>query len=384
LACVAGRCTSPDGASPALDGATSDATGDAPTDTASGDAADGANGDAADGANGDAADGAPGTDATTDSGGSSDATVDDGSNPPGEGGSSAAEGGGADANGGDAAIADASSAGDGSDDASLQCPPGEQVCASGCADLTSDPFNCGVCDNACPSQICSNSQCVGATPGGLVFIGHDYRSTPSNTAQARVLANSVWLGPPRGPSLSDVEILSYERYADPAALNHIQAILAAHTPAGRTLHVTSTQTDADVAALSFATYSVLLVPDQTNAQGDVDLGALGTTWAAALSTFTHAGGIVIVLDGGTGAAQMPALVSGTGLLTITAQAPLATGTPVDVWAPGDAVGVGVLSPYAAGTNSVTVTTEANAGSVVYVVGPPTDAALSPIVVHKVF
>jgi hypothetical protein len=217
-----------------------------------------------------------------------------------------------------------------------------------------------------------------------VFIGHDYRAAVAGTAQSHVLANAVFLGPPRGAGSDDVEVLSYERYADANAVARVHSILAASTPAGRTLHITSTQTDADVSAMSFATYSVLLVADQSKAAASVDLGALGASWAPALAAFTQAGGIVVILDGGTGAAQMPALTSATGLLGVTGQAPLANGTPIHVWAPGDAVGVGVVSPYAAGANSVTVTTEPNGGNVSYVVGLPTDAAQSPVVVHKVF
>jgi hypothetical protein len=352
-ACVAGRCTWPDGE--IADAVAPDAT---PDGTATGDA-----------------------DATGDDDGPSEANAD-GSAADAPGNADGADATAADATPADAADADGAS--DDGADAAVQCAAGQQVCADGCTDLTSDPYNCGACGNVCPSQLCSQSACIGTTPGSLVFIGHDYRSTPQNTAQARVLANSVLLGPPRGPALNDIEVLSYERYADARAVARVQAILAAYTPAGRTLHITSTQTDADVAGLSFATYSVLLVPDQPNAQGDVDLGALGGSWANALSAFTQAGGIVVVLDGGTGAGQMPALVTGTGLLAVTAQAPLPSGTPIDVWAPGDAVGVGVVSPYAAGTNSVTVTTEANGGNVTYVVTMPTDAALSPVVVHKVF
>ena len=52
-------------------------------------------------------------------------------------------------------------------------------------------------------------------------------------------------------------------------------------------------------------------------------------------------------------------------------------------APWDAVGVGVVTPYAATASSTFVTTEANAGNVVYVVTGMGSGA-SPVVVHKVF
>jgi hypothetical protein len=136
--------------------------------------------------------------------------------------------------------------------------------------------------------------------------------------------------------------------------------------------------------LNFVYYQVLLIADQPNAPGGVDLGALGASWAPTLAQFTQRGGVVVVLDGGGGADQMPAMVTGTGLLTVTSDAPLATGTPLQVAAPGDALGIGVLNPYAAGVHSVSFVTEPPAGALVYVVVAPNDAGTRPpVVVHKV-
>lgn len=382
-ACIAGRCAAVDGAIPSpdgaadadasesIDGSTADATTpldaeDAEADTTLPDAT---------------SDGGPSDDSSVD-GAASDASddVDSGCNPPfdtpdhcGDCQTQCA-----------GATPRCAPDGAGSFVCAPPCDPGQEACGGVCTDVTSDPSNCSACGVVCPSQICSQSKCVGTTPGGIVFIGHDYQSTPAGTAQARVLANAVFLGEPRGPAADHVEVLSYERYADAANVAQIKALLAASTPAGRVLDITSTTNDGDVANLTFAAYSVLLIPDQSNASAGVDLGALGASWASALASFAQTGGVVVVLDGGTGAAQMPALVSGTGLLDITSQAPLATGTPIRVFSPGDAVGVGVVSPYAAGMSSVTVDTEPNGGNVVYVVGPSTDAALAPVVVHKVF
>ncbi|MGD0675921.1 MAG: hypothetical protein ABSC94_10910 [Polyangiaceae bacterium] len=285
---------------------------------------------------------------------------------------------------GERSAADGSNEGDGSTDApsidATSCPVGLSPCSGVCVDLTSDPFHCGECKTVCPSQICTGSACVGATPGSLVYIGHDYETTLPSTAQVRVLTNSVLLA-----QSQDIHILSYERYADPTAVANVKSIvLTATPPPGGTLDITDTVNDSDVTNISYPTYAVLLVEDQANAQGEVDLGMLGGQWAATLSAFTGAGGIVVVLDGGTGASQMPALVSGTGLLAVGGHSPLPTGTQVDVLSPADSVGLGVLSPYAVGTNSVTLETEANGGDVIYVVGLRGDAGAStPVVVHKV-
>jgi hypothetical protein len=40
------------------------------------------------------------------------------------------------------------------------CPPGWRCCGSGCADIESDPGNCGSCGNRCSSgQTCCNGRC---------------------------------------------------------------------------------------------------------------------------------------------------------------------------------------------------------------------------------
>ena len=55
------------------------------------------------------------------------------------------------------------------------------------------------------------------------------------------------------------------------------------------------------------------------------MAALGASWSATLTTFTQHYGIVVVLDGGTGVGEMPQLSTATGLLQVTAHAPVATG-----------------------------------------------------------
>jgi hypothetical protein len=311
----------------------------------------------------------------------------DGTNPDGpvaDGSTDGAVGDGASGDGTlpDGAAPDAATdgaAGDGSDGAQITCDGGLTPCDGVCVDLTSDPNNCGVCHRVCASQICTASNCVGTTPGDLLFIGHDFQTTAAGTAQARVLSNAVFLA-----QQTNLSVLSYEKYADAAAIARIHNIVTSSAPSGRTLTLTSTTNDGDVAALNFIDFQVLLIADQPNAQGDVDLGALGASWAPTLARFTQLGGVVVVLDGGGGAHQMPALVTATGLLTVTSDAPLATGTPLQVAAAGDALAVGVVNPYGAGVHSVSIVTEPAAGNVVYVVVEPNDAGpRPPVVVHKV-
>jgi hypothetical protein len=260
------------------------------------------------------------------------------------------------------------------------CIPPLVDCGGTCVDTTSDPLNCGQCGLVCPSQICTMSACVGSTAGGIVFIGHDYQTTPANTAQARVLTNATFI-----PQNNPLAVMSFEHYANIAAVARVKAILTgAATQIGRSLNITSTQVDGDIPSkLVFASYQVLIVQDQANALPGT-LAMIGSSWATTLATFTQAGGVVIVLDGGTGTGEMPEFSTATALLDVSAQSKV-TATFLDDVAPGDVVGVNVVSPYSAGLNSVAVTTEANGGNVTYVIDQRTDAGPgAPVVVHKVF
>lgn len=262
------------------------------------------------------------------------------------------------------------------------CVPPLVDCQGVCVDTTNDPFNCGQCGDVCPSQICVNSLCTGSTAGGIVFIGHDYLTTPQGTAQARVLTNAVFV-----PQNNPLHVLSYERYASATATARVRTILTGFAgQVGRGFVMTSTSVDADIPSqlTSITGYQVLVVNDQLAAPAGA-LASLGASWASTLAAFARQGGIVVVLDGGTGVGEMPAFSTATTLLSVTGQSPVAAGTPLDDVAPGDVVGVGVVSPYGAGQNSVSLTTEANGGNVIFVIDLPSDAAApSPVVVHKLF
>jgi hypothetical protein len=378
------RCSTEDGS---LDGADAMANADASSDATMPDARppDGAPDDGGpDGAPSDAT-----VDGSGDDGSAGDAPddVDSGCNPPFD---TPNQCGDCQTQCGDAAPLCVSN-GVGGFGCAVPCPAGETYCNGVCVDLTSDPANCGACGLACPSQICEQSQCVGSTPGGVVFIGHDFDTATSlrTTAQARVLSNAVFLGQPRGPG-NDVHVLVYTGFADATAITQVDTLLHQATPPGENLVDPMTMNAADVAGLTFASYSVLLVLDQPRAQAGVDdLGAVGASWSSAVTAFAQAGGIVVFLDGGTGGDQMPALVSATGLLSVSSDTALpggggGSGTRFDVLPSGDVVAVGVTSPYAAAGSSVSVVAEPNGGNVVYVVAPQTDAASAPTVIHKVF
>ena len=138
-----------------------------------------------------------------------------------------------------------------------------------------------------------------------------------------------------------------------------------------------------VADLASADYDVLLVYDQTAAPAS-SLAPIGAAWATQLNQFLLGGGDVVVLDGAQGAfPQMASFLSAANLLQTTGEVPIASGTQLLVVASGDTVGNSVVSPYAAQSFTVSLeTSEANGGSVTYVVDELAGGSLVPVVIHK--
>ncbi len=267
------------------------------------------------------------------------------------------------------------------DGAPVFCDDGLVPCNGVCIDTTSDPYNCGGCGIICPSLLCANSLCVGSVPGSYVAIGHDYETNFSG-AQKRVLSNAALI-----TQAMAIRVLSYEQYAAPQAVTNVKAIItAAANGQGRTAVYTATSLPSDVAAMTVLTTDLLVVYSQTSAPAKT-LATIGAGWTKALTNFTHVGGVVIVLDGASGAnPQMPALMTAAAIFNMAASTPMSFGSPLLVVAPGDAVGFGVISPYGAGTRSAFFTcNDLNGGAVTYVVeNPAGDASgVQPVVIHKV-
>ena len=259
-----------------------------------------------------------------------------------------------------------------------QCTPPQISCGTICVDPTSDPFNCGGCGIFCPTFICTNSMCVGSTPGEVALIGHDYAtSIPPTVPQAHVLTNAVFVH-----NLPRVRVLAYQHYANAQNVANVTAILKSYaTSNGRTLALTPTSTDGDIPSmLTITSFDVLLVYDEPSA-GANTLGPLGTSWASTLATYTQEGGIVVVLDGAT-APDMPLFITRAGLLNVTAQTVLPSTERVINIAPGDTLGSGVQSPYKVTNESARFAADPPSTKISYVIFD--QAGNEPVVIHRLF
>ena len=267
--------------------------------------------------------------------------------------------------------------GDGSYKCAQLCTLPLVNCGGACVDKTNDPFNCGACGKVCPSHLCVASTCQGSTPGDVILIGHDYATTPPSTAQGTVLQNAVFI-----PTTNPLRVMSFERYSDANAVTSAKAILAGRAAQlQRTIAYTVSTVDGDVPAKLLATsFDVLVVHDQKSAPAGA-LSTLGTSWASTLLAFAKAGGVIVVLDGDTGTAEMPQFSTSGGLFQVTSHAPVAAGAAVTVTGFGDDVGVGVLSPYGVWNHTATFTL-ASLTNVTLVVKNG-DGTGDPIVAHRV-
>jgi hypothetical protein len=378
LACVAGVCRTP------VDGA-SDATGDGTlmdgADVMDGEPFDGI---VEEGGHRDAADG------SGDDGGSKDGQTSDGQSSDG------ALADGADADGpvcmppfntaqqcGDCftqcvAPNDTCKPVDGGFACGPLCVPPLINCGGTCLDPRMDPLNCGSCNHICSTFLCANSMCVNGTNGEVVVIGHDYSTLiPPGGAQQKVLTNSVFIR-----AASPLRVLAYEGNAAMASVTRVTGILQTFAAqSSHPINITATTMGTDIPAmLDPMTFDVLFVFDPVSAAAGT-LGPLGTTWNAKVTAFLAGGGLIVALDGGTNA-ETPQLITNAGMLSVTAQTTLPSGTRINNTAPGDSVGANVGAFYGVTNNSASFTTEPAAGNVVYVFTNLMTSA--PAVIHKSF
>jgi hypothetical protein len=250
--------------------------------------------------------------------------------------------------------------------ATLHCDAPLVACRGACIPVASDGDNCGACGKICPSNICIDGECQGALAGDVIVLGHEYASSWSSSAQAKMLANAVSI-----PTTDPIRVLAFDGDHPGAAA---ERSLIATTIRFRGVSYSA----ADEAALEATDlarrFDVVLVHDTGAASSE-----LGTRWSTALDTFTKKGGIVIALDDGK--SDVPAFLTASGLLSIEGHAMLASGTQVAIEKPNDALGMQVLSPYAPTGASVGFLGVSSAADVTVVARTNDEAAL-PTAIHR--
>jgi hypothetical protein len=274
-------------------------------------------------------------------------------------------------------------AGEGTYDCVPACDEGLVLCHGECVDLSiDDPFNCGACGIICPTRLCVNHKCVGASPGHMVSMCSNFAGVTRDVTQARLLDNALFGLSLRNP----LRVLTYAVYATPSVTNHVNNLIGAlATARGRSVQFTPVSLSGDVVdTLNVLNYDAFLVYDQATAPAGA-LTTFGTAINATLDLFARGGGIVVALDGGVGTAHMGEFLTSAGLLNVSGEI-VANGAQATTDAPGDAVGINVDSPFVTQKDSCTFTTaDAPDSTRVFVTSAPRDdaGARAPVVVHRV-
>jgi hypothetical protein len=119
------------------------------------------------------------------------------------------------------------------------------------------------------------------------------------------------------------------------------------------------------------------------------LAALGAQWAAngVLQSFAEAGGVIVVLDGAQGNSEMAAFIDSAGLLALNGHSAIALDDATTRFfnrAPGDALGIGVVSPLSPVPYSCTFDTSVVPSSeTAFVITDAASPAVgNPVVVHR--
>jgi len=256
------------------------------------------------------------------------------------------------------------------------CEAPLEACGAVCVDKFSDENNCGMCGNVCPSAICQAGKCVGKGFGHEIVIGMDY-SDPAiaqTSAQVQMLANSVLL-----VNQQTINVLVYDEYSDSRIVASLEKWIGMIGAPRKVLFTSYPQWMSIPSQLAVATYQVFLVFDQTTGAPVDHMATCGTLWNGAIDSFAKGGGVVVVLEGGTG--HNVDLLTNGGILPVTGESSVA-GSQVTVDAPTDVVGLYLPNVFAARKNSVSFTTTQAADSRhVFVVKD--SAGVLPVVVHSV-
>ena len=233
----------------------------------------------------------------------------------------------------------------------------------------------------CSTGVCQSGGCVKASVGHRVVMGVDFASIPAwHTEEKKLLGNAVFIGAAFGGGAW--RVLGLDAFASPSADAVDAAVLAQASPHGVTsLWSARVATSAAfLGSLSKKSVDAVLIYDQPGAPLGA-LASLGLSVRTSLTAFTKAGGVVVVLASNGGTREMWSFAAAAEVLTVTGQSSVATTSALLDAAPGDAVGQGIATYFAASPNAVSWTLANPAPVATVVVQAKADGA--PVLLHAV-
>jgi hypothetical protein len=270
----------------------------------------------------------------------------------------------------------AGNSGSGASGGGPTCSNGETACGDLCTDTQVDSNNCGACGIACPTEVCVDGFCQGATAGHNVVLGMGFESVAKGTPASILLGNAVFLA-----ANEPVRVLEYKASSSLGSPSKVKTLLQNEAKSRmRTLKFANETSWGELGQmLSVSTYDVLFVHNQDLADSG-DLAEIGAGLNVPIGNFLAEGGVVVTLATATGTNEMDEFLTASGLLDTTAISGIAG---QNVFNEGflDALGQNVLSPFLAKASSARIeTTEVPGPDTSFVILTGDDV---PVAVHKV-
>jgi hypothetical protein len=270
----------------------------------------------------------------------------------------------------------AGNSGSGASGGGPTCEPGETACGELCTNTQVDSNNCGACGIACPTEVCVDGFCQGATAGHNVVLGMGFESVAKGSPASILLGNAVFLS-----ANEPVRVLEYKQLASTGSPSKVKTLLQNEAKSRmRTLKFANETSWGELdQMLHISTYDVLFVHNQDLAPPG-DLAEIGAGLNGAIGGFLAEGGVVVTLATATGTNEMDEFLTASGLLDTTALSGVA-GQSLFNEGFLDALGQNVLSPFLAKASSARIeTTEVPGPDTSFVILTGDDV---PVAVHKV-
>jgi hypothetical protein len=259
------------------------------------------------------------------------------------------------------------------------CDPPLIECAGACVDLQSDSDNCGQCGRACRSAICQGGTCIDAQSGYIIAMCMNYREINPAWTTNTLLGNAIFQA-----RTNPVKILAYDEFADANVRARVDTAIGwASATQGWTYRITSVRLPEDVnAQLKKPDFDVFLVYEQPLAPTGT-LSSYGSQWAKTIESFSHVGGVVVVMSGATGTKEMGELLTSSRMLEVTRETAI---NQTMVYNNGMGIGAGVASTFLAPYDTCVFATPTPSDSTTFfvVTDDGTNAAgRRPVVIQRI-